>query len=84
MNNYPIQLASAATFLQSWSDLHIRSAEFPITVEDAQNHAKAFRSAAAKEGISQAQIEEAIRGEDLRDVMFSKMRESVERRSLFS
>ena len=65
-------------FLQSWSELNVRPTSYPLTLADAQEHADAFMRAASGEGISQGQIQDAIRGQDLRDVMVLRMRNSVE------
>ena len=66
--------------LQRWSDLHVNPSEFPLTLEQAQDHADAFMRAAAVQSITARQVEEAIPGRDLRDLMFLKMRESVDER----
>ncbi len=65
-------------FLQSWSDFHVNPVSYPLSLEAAYKHADAFTNAAAAEGISQRQIEEAICGVKLRDLMLLRMRHAVE------
>ena len=64
--------------LQRWSDLNVNPSEFPLTLEQAQEHADTFMQVAAAQSITAGQVKEAISGRDLRDLMFVKMRESVD------
>ena len=65
-------------FLWSWTDLYVRPDSYPLALDDAQDHADAFMRAAKIDGISQLQIQQAIHGSDLRDIMVVRMRDSVE------
>lgn len=64
--------------LQNWSYVNVNPSEFPLTLEDAQTHADNFLQAAARQSLTAEQVKEAISGGDLRNVIFSRMRESVD------